>query len=310
MRISIIVPVYNAENYLPRCLNSLVNQGLSSEEMEVVCVDDGSSDGSYRILEEYAERYFPVFRLFKQNHAGLASARNLALENIRGEIVTFCDADDYLIPNGLSYILDRFWNDQLDVLCHASTTLDAQRLKTWKEDNDPTGVIVCEGSGRKIYERDPKYFVWNTLIRRSYIQSVGLKLLPLTMTEDSCFMLELMMGADHVVDVSSNIYRYTVNDTQITRQRDPMLMRKSIEGYLHFLTRLKHYNLSHVFSIQRIPFYSRALSARLQKKEYLRLGKDMKSLDLHTPPYWLYVLLSSVHRHVFVPFVLPHLRRG
>lgn len=310
MRLSVIVPVYNAEKYLSRCLDSLLDQGLDEADYEILCVDDGSEDGSIRILEDYAERYATIVRFFRQEHEGASAARNLGLEKAQGEVVTFCDADDYLIPGGLRYVLDTFWKDETEVLCHASTTLDDIKLKSWQEDNEVCGQVVCEGTGRRIYENDPKYFVWNTLIRRSYILSLGLKFLPLTMTEDSCFLLELMMNAEHAIDVSSNIYRYTVNDTQITRQRDPWLMRKSIEGYLHFLTMLDHYDLPQVKAFQRIPFYSRVLSAKLNKTEYAELADKVRTLKLPVVPYGVYVLASAIHRKVLVPYVLPHLRRG
>lgn len=310
MKISVIVPVYNAEKYLKRCLNSLLNQGLTEGEIEVLCVDDGSTDGSGLILEEYAEMFPTVIRIFSQTHVGQAEARNLGLEQARGEVVTFCDADDYLVPNGLGYVLQTFWHEGLDVLCHASTTLDAYRLKHWQEDNEVKGYVVKEGSGREIYESDPKYFVWNTLISRSYIDKIGLRFQPLTMTEDSCFMLEAMMGAKNAVDVSSNIYRYTVNDTQVTRRRDSELMRRSMEGYLVLLSMLRYYGLNGVVATQRIPFYSRVLSAQLDRTEYQHLVEVVRGLDLYAPPFWLYVLLSVLHRKLIVPYILPRLRRG
>lgn len=310
MRLSVIVPVYNAEKYLQRCLDSLLDQGLDEADYEVICVDDGSVDESVRIVESYAERGAPTVRLFRQGHAGAAAARNLGLDKAQGEVVTFCDADDYLIPKGLGYVLDAFWKEDTEVLCHASTTLDAIKLKTWQEDNKVVGHVIREGTGRMVYESDPKYFVWNTLVRRSYLQSLGLRFRPLTMTEDSCFMLELMMNAAHAVDVSSNIYRYTVNDTQITRQRDPQLMRQCIDGYLHLLSLLDHYGLPHVMAFQRTPFYSRVLSANLNKTEYAVLADKVRTLTLSVPPYGVYVLASAIHRKVLVPYVLPHLRRG
>lgn len=310
MKLSIVVPIYNAERYLKRCLDSLLQQGIPAGELEIICINDGSTDGSGLILEDYAKRYPLLFRMCSQDHSGQANARNLGLDMARGEVVTFCDADDYLIPNGLGYLLDTFWNDQIEVLCHASTTLDAHKLKTWQEDNNVQGQVIQEGTGRTVYEKNPKYFVWNTLIRRSWLKSSGLEFLPLTMTEDSCFMLELMMQATHVVDVSSNIYRYTVNDSQITRSRDLQLMRNCIKSYLYFLSRLKYYQLPQVISFQKIPFYSRLLSARLDYKEYKVVKTEAQALNVYVAPYFIYVMMSFVHRKVFVPYILPHLRRG
>lgn len=309
VKLSVIVPVYNAENYLSRCLDSLLDQGLGEGEMEIICVDDGSTDESLALLQRYADTYSAI-KVFSQQNAGAGEARNIGLAHAEGDVLTFCDADDYLIPNGLRYILDRFWNDQIDVLCHASTTLDAQRLKNWKEENDPTGEIISEGSGRKIYERDPKYFVWNTLIRRTYIEDMGLRFQPMAMAEDACFLLELMMTDPRVIDVSSNIYRYTVNKQQVTRRRDPELMRQCIDAYLCFFLRLRHYDLPGIMKIQKIPFLSRVLSANLDKEEFHKLVPQLKKYDISTCPYFLYVPISWVYRTLFVPYILPLIARG
>lgn len=309
MLLSIIVPIYNAEKYLPRCLDSLLNQGLGEDEMEIVCVDDGSTDGSLSVLRGYEERCSCV-RVFSQENHGAWAARNRGLDEAKGDVVTFCDADDYLIPDGLGYVMRTFWNDDVDVICHASTTLDRNKLKTWKENNVVDGSVICEGEGKKIYERDPKYFVWNTIIRRSIIEELQLRFLPLTMSEDSTFMLELMMSVSKAIDVSSNIYRYTVSEGQVTRQRDPKTMRTCIDNYLHFMSELKKYNQENVIQIQKRPLFSRAFSACLSRKELSELNARLDALNIKFLPYPVYVPLSFLFRKIFVPFVLPHISRG
>lgn len=308
-KLSVIVPVYNAEPYLHRCIDSLLNQGLSEEEMEIICVDDGSTDDSLSVLQGYACSN-PSVKVFSQSHSGLGMTRNIALKYVSGEIITFCDADDYLIPNGLRYVLDHFWDDLVDVVCYGSTTLDKKKLKHWKENNDVTGEVLFEGLGREAYERNPKYFVWNTLIRRSFMEEHQLNFRSMIMTEDSYFMLELMMANPRTRDVSSNIYRYTVNQGQLTRQRDGDTMRKCIESYARYIARLKHYGLSKVVRQQCVPFYSRILSAKLDKEEYNAVRKVLQDLDLKSYPYALYVPMSWLFRRVFVPHVLPRLSRG
>ena len=308
-KLSVIVPVYNAERFLSRCLDSLFSQGLGEDEMEIVCVDDGSTDDSLSVLQGYASSH-PSVKVYSQSHSGLGMTRNIALKYVSGEIVTFCDADDYLIPNGLRYVLDHFWDDQVDVVCHGSTTLDERKLKHWTENNDVTGDTVFDGSGQDAYERSPKYFVWNTLIRRSYIEEHHLNFRSMIMTEDSYFMLELMMSNPRTRDVSSNIYRYTINKEQLTRQRDVDTMRMCIESYAQFIARLKHYGLAKVVRQQCVPFYSRILSAKLDKGDYLSVRKALQDLGLKSCPYALYAPMSWLFRQVFVPYILPHLSRG
>lgn len=309
MLLSVIVPVYNAEKYLPRCLDSLLNQGLDEADYEIICVDDGSTDGSLSLLKRYTERCAHI-KVFTQVHSGLGITRNNALDQTIGDIITFCDADDYLIPNGLRYLLDTFWDNQTDVLCHASTTIDYRKTKNWIENNDVSGSILYQGGGRGLYEQSPRYFVWNTLISRRFILENQLRFNSMVMTEDSYFMLELMMKDPRTKNVSSNIYRYMVTQGQLTQQRDGVLMRQCIDSYLLFIERLQYYGLDIVVRKQLVPFYSRILSAVLNKAEFRVLSGKLKSMDLPICPFLLYTMTSWLHRHLFVPYILPHISRG
>ncbi len=92
IKVSVIIPVFNAEKYLRECINSVVDQTL--EGIEIICVDDGSTDGSCAVLEEYASRY-PGIKLLHQENSGSGPARNLGIMAARGEYIAFMDADDY-----------------------------------------------------------------------------------------------------------------------------------------------------------------------------------------------------------------------
>lgn len=93
--ISVIVPVYNVEKYLPKCLDSLLAQ--TWQELEIIVVDDGSPDNSWDIMQEYARRDSRV-RLIRQKNGGLSAARNAGVEAARGEWIGFLDSDDYVAP--------------------------------------------------------------------------------------------------------------------------------------------------------------------------------------------------------------------
>lgn len=93
--ISVVVPVYNVEKYLPKCLDSLLAQ--TWQELEIIVVDDGSPDNSWDIMQEYARRDSRV-RLIRQKNGGLSAARNAGVEAARGEWIGFLDSDDYVAP--------------------------------------------------------------------------------------------------------------------------------------------------------------------------------------------------------------------
>lgn len=111
--ISIIVPVYNTEPYLSRCIDSILCQSFI--DFELLLIDDGSSDGSGKICDAYAEKESRI-RVFHKENGGVSSARNLGLEMARGEWVCFVDSDDELLPNGLQVMADGISNEVSMVL--------------------------------------------------------------------------------------------------------------------------------------------------------------------------------------------------
>ncbi len=117
MLISIIVPVYNTEAFLERCLQSLLRQGLAEDEFEIILVNDGSTDGSLQICEKYSKIHDNI-RIISQANGGIGAARNTGMSLARGEYVCFVDSDDDLSENGLSEMITycdsevdaiRFW---------------------------------------------------------------------------------------------------------------------------------------------------------------------------------------------------------
>ena len=97
MKVSIIVPVYNSERYLSDCLNSLVNQTLS--EIEIIAIDDASTDHSLEILIDYAAKYPRKVKVYKNDqNKGQGASRNIGLSIANGEYVGFLDSDDYVAP--------------------------------------------------------------------------------------------------------------------------------------------------------------------------------------------------------------------
>lgn len=115
MKLSIIVPIYNVEKYLHKCVDSILDQDLSSDEYEIILVDDGSPDKCGAIADEYATNYGNV-RVIHQENGGLSAARNTGIEAAKGEYIQFVDSDDYLEPNVLGKLLNRVQRDNLDVL--------------------------------------------------------------------------------------------------------------------------------------------------------------------------------------------------
>ena len=114
-KISLIVPVYNVEDFVARCLNSLLEQNMSYEDYEIIIVNDGSTDSSLEIIQPYLEKY-PNCKLIDKPNGGLSSARNAGLNVALGEYIWFVDSDDFIMPNLLDDLYKECSSNDLDVL--------------------------------------------------------------------------------------------------------------------------------------------------------------------------------------------------
>lgn len=334
MFLSVIVPVYNAEKYLSRCLDSLLNQDV--ENYEIVCVNDGCTDGSGAILLEYREKNPQIIKIVEQNNQGLPAARNAGMAVAKGTIIAFCDSDDYLIPRAYGYLLREFWKQGVDVLKFNSITLDKYVQKKWNETNEVEGNVLYEGNGTQyVMEREPNFsFVWSYLYRKSFLKEHDIRFIPVKQCEDVAFNLDVYMSNPYVVQVSSNVYRYTVSEEQITRIRDPRNMRKVVESYICLFRNMNEYmqkipemkeTLSKYKQRETIPCMSRVLSANYTRKDFffirktflnigvlpvLLSGKMSKVVNVFMKNYGCYNVASFLYRKLFVPYILPCLSRN
>lgn len=115
MRLSIIIPAYNVEKYIAQCLESCLEQDIPHDDYEIIVVNDGSIDRTQEVLDRYAAEY-PNIRLFEKKNGGQSTARNLALDNAKGEYIWFVDSDDWIKPNCLKGLLLKAEKDCLDLL--------------------------------------------------------------------------------------------------------------------------------------------------------------------------------------------------
>lgn len=159
-KVSIIVPFYNVENYIEKCLQSLVNQTL--EEIEILLVNDGSQDKSEKIAKKFVETYPDKIVYLKKENGGLSDARNYAIPYAKGEYIAFLDSDDYVEPNMYEEMYDKAKKENLDyVECNF----------LWEY---PDKVLESRG---KLYSNKKEMFLhtrvvaWNKLIKREVIQN-------------------------------------------------------------------------------------------------------------------------------------------
>ena len=147
MKLSVIVPVYNVEKYLPRCLDSLLRQGMTDGEWEVICVNDGSIDNSDRILVKYEQEHPNVFKVVTQNNKGSGPARDVGLRLAQGEYVGFLDADDYVVDGAYRYLFEHFCGSKPDMLAFTHRIVKTDGVTLADPYAKPDGKVIFEGDG-------------------------------------------------------------------------------------------------------------------------------------------------------------------
>ena len=290
MKLSVIVPVYNVEKFLPRCLDSLLRQGLEVGEYEVICVNDGSLDCSSAILAEYEKNHAEVFKVITQENRGSGAARNAGLKVARGEWVGFLDSDDYVIDKGYRYILDHFCGDGVDVVAFSLLMVYTDGLSLYDPDAKPDGQISFDGNGAEFYNRQPLPFVALKFFRRSLLEQHGLSFVG-SMLEDQLFTFQLFSHSPRLRIVTSNIYRYEQGNAQ-------SLLTTGAKGkvlvYLQELTmriqKMNHYleqgngilmeAARRDIDVYLRTFYNKMLKADLGRQEWQDCVKPLRALPI------------------------------
>lgn len=207
--VSILIPVYKVEQYLEECLDSLVNQTL--KDIEIVCVNDGSPDGSAKILERYKEQDPRIVIVNKEN-GGLPSARNAGLDVARGKYVGFVDSDDYVEPNMFEKLYETAERENSEiVICGANIfPLNPQPNAWLREVLSPPDKTYREFTPELIfYEPSSRPFIWRTFIKRDLIERNHLRLQEdILVGEDNAFQFRIYPLAKGVTLISDKLYDY------------------------------------------------------------------------------------------------------
>lgn len=211
MKFSIIVPVYNVEAYLIQCLESLQSQDYT--DFEVICVNDGSTDGSREILAEW-ETHFPKMRVIDRENGGLSAARNTGLEAAKGDYILFVDSDDWLETNILSTLNNSLNN--ADMVCFGG----------WMGTKEEHPTREFFNSGWEYYNQHAlkhhEYpFVCVTLrcYRRQFLEENALRFREGILHEDNYFTPLACLAAHTVIVIPNMLYHYRVRPGSIMSTR-------------------------------------------------------------------------------------------
>lgn len=206
-RISIIVPVFNAEKHIERCLLSLIDQ--TYKDIEILVIDDGSQDNSLNIIKEYAEHH-PKIRFFSQKNSGAGAARNLGLKNTSGEYIMFCDADDTIETQMCENMLDTMINQQVDVVM-CNTRIHRSRLTAIPREGDSYEFSLKQGKyfANSSSLGDMNVYVWNKIFKKVLIDQFDIAFAEdCKRSEDVLFVHKYMSVVESAFALYEHLYNH------------------------------------------------------------------------------------------------------
>lgn len=249
-KVSVIIPIYNVEKYLHRCLNSVIGQ--SYQNLEIICINDASQDNSVKIIDEYKLKDNRIKILTHKENRGLSSARNTGLDNATGEYVYFIDSDDWIDF------------DYIEKMVQAATTYNEEIIINTDvlEEYEDTGM--CEKTGHihntyndevtgKISTLDivgnMHYWVWRNLYKKSTLDVFNIRFPDGLRNEDIYFTLLLFAHINSVYIINGSVYHYTRRKDSITgtyyiNHFDLVCIWKKIFAYYRQYHLLDKYTLS------------------------------------------------------------------
>lgn len=214
MKLSIIVPVYNVEKYLPQCLDSLVEQTI--DDYEIILVNDGSPDNSQQIIDEYSARFPGLIRCLAIDNGGQGRARNFGLEIAQGEYIGFADSDDQVLPHMFKTMYDAAISSEADVVICDSVAF----FPDGREDYMPSPYaesmpLAAAGS------------CWDKIYRRELLE--GIRFPHGLWYEDLSFSAKALYKAKRIVYLPQAMYKYRCGQTSTMRNNNSVRNLEIIE---------------------------------------------------------------------------------
>lgn len=272
MKLSIIIPYYNGEKWIAKCLDSLLNQDLAKDNYEIIVVDDGSTD-DVRTLKDYVLSYNNI-QYIRQENKGVSGARNKGLTVAKGDYVFFCDSDDFVTENVLGRLYSIAISYDLDVLFFNYRVIkeDVQPQPCLKFDDviiyDP-GINLMLNPPYKTTSTAWSFFIKRDFIEKRHLvfdeeQNIG---------EDGYYYLDMMRDVGKIGTVNAEIYYWVMHSTSLTHSSGKDLI-KHYGGYVNGLFQ----HLSHLIDFHN--YLTIHYKVPIQVFEALENKKDGEVFDI------------------------------
>lgn len=212
-KISVIIPVYNVEKFLPQCLNSIIHQTYTN--LEILIVDDGSTDSSCEIYKKFA-KHDKRIKIIKQKNQGLSCARNTGLRHATGDYIHFIDADDYIDLDYYEKIVEANENTHADII---ATGVKSQNTPNYEVKYDTKCILTTLTEKFITTNALNNCTVWRYVFNRNFLISNNLFFADGKIFEDMLFTPEAIRLSNYVLTIPNTFYHYVYNDNSLLNKQ-------------------------------------------------------------------------------------------
>lgn len=257
LELSVIVPIYNTEKYLEKCLDSIINQKL--ESIEILLINDGSPDNSQEIIDRYVEKYPNICKSFIQKNSGQASARNVGIKNAKGEFLAFVDSDDYLEEEAYGKIIEKAKKEDLDIVCFDFFEVRENERKEISHYFCNTKNLVKRYI---VSESSP----WNKIIKRKLLVDNNILFLENKIYEDLATIPTLGKYTNKIDFIEDRVYDYVIRENSTMRYSKYnskledifMVVNKLYEDFINteYYEELEYIYIEHLLHAASLRFFN------------------------------------------------------
>lgn len=309
IKVSIIVPVYNVEKYLDKCLKSLVNQTL--KDIEIIVVNDGTKDNSQKIIDKYVNKYPKLVKSYIKENGGLSSARNYGLKYAKGKYIAFVDSDDYVETNMYQKLYDKAVEKDFDmVVCNLKYIYETKEVNAYSNINKD--ILTKEEIKKSMINIYPS--AWNKLFnKRLFKNKVLFK--EKVWFEDVEFLYRLYPYINSIGTVEDYLYNYVQRKGAITSTFDERLFHyiDNFNGIVKFYKEKKFFDeyekeLEYCYVRYLYATFIKQASNFKDKKMYKKAVEEaIKNVKENFPNYrknkYFYKSLKGIYLLLFNKFI-------
>ena len=281
IKVSVIVPVYNVEQFLPKCLESIINQSL--EDIEIICINDGSTDNSLSILENYALMDSRIKIIDKKNE-GQSVARNLGIEMSQGEYLGFVDADDWIDFD----FFEKLYNTAKKCACDIATAgFKRYKKSRFKVSKFFEAELVCTNVDDKArLDCLPAHnYIWNKIYKRTVWFENNIKFQSGRYYEDMALVIKILNTLGKMVTVPNTYYNYRMNSNSTVSQKT-----------------IKHVS-DYEWAFEELFNYAKLNNIKLDLKNVVKKKEYYKMFNLTLLKVYHYFYRTEYKLLGFIPFI-------